>query len=79
MYKRQGYTVAQVETDAVVHLDMVDSVPTINAIELNAQARVADIDEAEFQQIADQAKQNCPVSRALASVPTITLNASLVD
>lgn len=76
---RAGYTVASVETEATVHLDMVDSVPTINAIELDTRARVADIDDAEFQRIAGEAKKNCPVSRALAAVPTINLQAELVD
>jgi len=37
---------------------------------------VPGIDEAEFRTIAEEAKKNCPVSVALASV-NITLNASL--
>jgi osmotically inducible protein OsmC len=76
---RAGYTVAHVETDATVHLEMLDSGPTINAIELNTRARVADNDDGEFQRIAEEAKQNCPVSRALASVSTISVQAELVD
>jgi lipoyl-dependent peroxiredoxin len=76
---RAGYTVAHVETDAVVHLEMLDEGPTINAIELNTRARVADIDDGEFQRIADDAKKNCPVSRALAAVPSINIQAELVD
>jgi osmotically inducible protein OsmC len=76
---RAGYTVAHVETTAVVRLDVGDAGPAITAIELNSRARVADIDNDEFQKIAEQAKQNCPVSKALAAVPTIDLRAELVD
>jgi osmotically inducible protein OsmC len=76
---RAGYTVAHVETDATVHLDMLDAGPTITAIDLKTQARVADIDDGEFQRIAEEAKANCPVSRALGAVPAINVEAELVD
>jgi osmotically inducible protein OsmC len=55
----------------------VDGAPTIARIDLDVQARVADIDEAHFQEHAKEAKAGCPVSRALAGVPEIELNASL--
>jgi osmotically inducible protein OsmC len=35
------------------------------------------MDEQQFRQAAEQAKENCPVSKALAAVPEITLDASL--
>ena len=76
---RAGYTVAHVETQATVHLDVGDDGASISGIELNSRARVADIDDGTFQEIAGQAKQNCPVSKALAAVPTINLRAELVD
>jgi lipoyl-dependent peroxiredoxin len=38
---------------------------------------VPGIDEATFVKEAEGAKANCPVSRALAGVPEITLEASL--
>jgi osmotically inducible protein OsmC len=38
---------------------------------------VTGIDEAEFQRLAEQAKANCPVSRALAGIPEIVLTAKL--
>ena len=76
---RAGYTVAHVETQATVQLDVGDDGASISAIELNTRARVADIDDASFQEIAEQAKRNCPVSKALAAVPAINLHAELVD
>ncbi|APX33776.1 peroxiredoxin [Brachybacterium sp. P6-10-X1] len=48
----------------------------ITGIELTVKAVVEDLDEAEFQRLAEDAKQNCPVSQALKGVD-ITLNATL--
>ena len=37
------------------------------------------MDEATFQKLAADAKANCPLSKALAAVPEITLSATLVQ
>jgi osmotically inducible protein OsmC len=66
-----------VRTDATVTLRMVDGNPTITTIALVTVGRVPGIDESTFQRHAAEAKAGCPVSRALASVPEITLEASL--
>jgi lipoyl-dependent peroxiredoxin len=68
-----------VDTDAVVTLRLVDGAPTITKIELTTVGRVPGIDEATFKEHADAAKAGCPVSRALAGVPEITLDASLAS
>jgi organic hydroperoxide reductase OsmC/OhrA len=47
------------------------------AIGLRLEASVPGMDEATFQKIAAKAKQDCPLSKALASVPEITLTAIL--
>ena len=49
----------------------------ITAIELAVVGSVPGIDEPAFLHAAGAAKDNCPVSMALASVPEITLRASL--
>jgi lipoyl-dependent peroxiredoxin len=49
----------------------------ITAIHLTVRGRVPGLDAAAFQAAADGAKANCPVSKALAGVPAITLDASL--
>ena len=72
-----GHTPESVEARARVVLKEVDGAPTIARIELRAEGNVPGIDDDEYQRIAEQAKQNCPVSRALASVPEIRLEASL--
>ncbi len=70
-----GFTPDSIHTTASVHLG---AGPTINKIVLDCQAEVPSIDNAKFQELATQAKAGCPVSKALASVDEIVLNAKLV-
>src|SRR6187200_3517898 len=49
----------------------------ITKIQLAVDATVPGIDENTFRAAAEAAKENCPVSTALASVPEISLQASL--
>ena len=51
--------------------------PFIVGIDLVAQAEVSGIEVAKFQSIAADTKKGCPVSRALAAVEHVTLNATL--
>jgi osmotically inducible protein OsmC len=74
---RAGHTAESVETTATVHLDKGDGGFGITRIVLDTRARVPGISEEEFQRVAEGAKQNCPVSQALAAVDTIELNAQL--
>ena len=74
----QGGTPAEsVHTDATVTLRRIDGAMTIAQIDLVTVGRVPGIDEAAFVEKAKEAKAGCPVSRALASVPEITLVATL--
>jgi lipoyl-dependent peroxiredoxin len=75
--ERAGTPVEAVQTDASVTLRLVDGAPTITNIALVTRGRVPGIDEATFVKAAEGAKANCPVSKALAGVPEITLEASL--
>jgi len=68
-----------VQTNATVTLRPVDGAPTITKIALVTVGRVPGIDEAAFVEQAKAAKAGCPVSRALAGVPEITLEASLAQ
>ena len=72
-----GHTPESVETTAEVHLNPADGGFAINRIDLTTRARVPGIDEAEFQSIGEAAKAGCPVSKALAAVPEINLDATL--
>ena len=66
-----------VNTSAKVHIGQVDGAPTIHTIELTCEADVPGIDDATLQDYAQRAKAGCPVSKALASVSNIRLNATL--
>ncbi|MFH5831732.1 OsmC family protein [Halalkalibaculum sp. DA3122] len=72
----QGYSPETVETNAEVTLSVSDAGASISEIHLNTTASIPDIDDDEFQTIAEDAKNNCPVSKALAGV-NIILDATL--
>jgi osmotically inducible protein OsmC len=75
--QRAGHEPQSVETSARVHIDKSGDGFTITRIELDTTANVPGIDDDEFQQIATASKEGCPVSRALAGVGEITLDAKL--
>ena len=76
---RAGFDPQSVSTTARVHIERGDAGFSITAIELVTQARVGGgIDDAKFQEIAEETKKTCPVSRALAAVAEVTVTASLV-
>lgn len=70
---KAGLTPTRINTTATVHLG---DGPTINLIELDTEAEVPDLTDAAFQEHARQAKEGCPVSKALAG-PQISLRATL--
>jgi osmotically inducible protein OsmC len=72
-----GHPVDSVKTDATVTLRFVDDAPTITKIELVTVGKVPGIDQAAFEEAAAGAKAGCPVSKALAGVPEMTLKATL--
>lgn len=72
-----GYIVDEIATEATVSMEKGEGGFTITGIKLVTKARVRDIEMAEFAKFASGAKQNCPVSRALAAVD-IQLEAHLL-
>jgi lipoyl-dependent peroxiredoxin len=78
--EQAGHSPESVETTADVHLNPAEGGGfEINRIELHTRARVPGVDAADFESIAEETKQGCPVSKALAAVGEITLDAELVD
>lgn len=71
-----GFTPQSVETTANVTLDA--GAGAITKINLKVSAKVPDIDNDKFQEFADGAKNNCPVSKALTGVD-IAVDASLTN
>lgn len=72
-----GHTPTSISTDAVVTLRITDDGPTITKIALTTVGDVPGASEETFQKIAAEAKAGCPVSKALAGVGEITLEATL--
>jgi lipoyl-dependent peroxiredoxin len=73
-----GGTPESVRTVARVHLDKGDSGFEITGIDLEADARVSEIDPQAFEKIAQATRSSCPVGKLLAAVP-ITVQARLVS
>jgi osmotically inducible protein OsmC len=70
---QRGYSPEVIRTNATVQLDPKQL--AITRIDLETEADVAGLDEAEFQRIAEEAKENCPVSKALAGVQIVLKSA----
>lgn len=70
-----GHAPASLDTRCEVDLSM-EGGPALSQIRLKLRADVPGMDDARFQEIAGDAKANCPVSKALSAVP-ISLEASL--
>lgn len=63
-----GHEPESVRTTAHVRLEMGDEGASITRSDLETEVSVEGIDEEEFQRIAEQAKDGCPVSKALAAI-----------
>ncbi|MFW6190125.1 MAG: OsmC family protein [Candidatus Bipolaricaulota bacterium] len=74
--EEEGYSPERIETEARVSLDQVGGDYKITGIELITRGSVPDITEEAFVEKAELAKDNCPVSIALAGTD-IALEASL--
>ena len=70
-----GFPPTSLDTRAEVDLSMENG-PAFSQIRLKLKGVVPGIDAAKFQELAEDAEKNCPVSKALSSVP-ISLEAEL--
>jgi len=69
-----GHPPTSIETSATVHLG---AGPTITKIELETVAVVPGVSADVFAEKVDFSKKNCPISKALASIPEVTFVATL--
>lgn len=74
---KAGHPPEELRVTASVDLGKVGDGFAVTTIALDLEARVSGIDAADFQTIAEAAKNGCPISKALAATP-ITLAARLV-
>ncbi len=71
---QDGHAPEELKTSAAVTFQPGEG---ITKIALEVSGRVPGLDADAFEQAAEQAKENCPVSKALAAVPEISLQARL--
>lgn len=76
MLAHAGNPAKQIHTTAKVHFGPSGGGFAISGIDLTTEADVPGMDDAAFQAQAEEAKTNCPVSKALAATP-ISLHATL--
>lgn len=71
-----GYTATQMDTEAKVSMEEKDGGFAITQILLTLKAKIPNIDEAKFLELANAAKAGCPVSKLFKA--EIALDAKLV-
>ena len=71
---QEGHAPERLETSATVTFQPGEG---ITKIALAVEGRVPGMSEDDFRKAAEDAKENCPVSKALTGVPEITLDAKL--
>jgi lipoyl-dependent peroxiredoxin len=72
-----GHEPESLDVTANVTLDEVDGAPTVTSSQLTVRGRVPDIDQDTFEEAAQGAGKNCPISRALSV--DISVDAKLED
>ena len=72
---KAGHRVERLDTSAEI-----DFVPGegITNIRLGVRGRVSGVDAAAFEKLAEEAKENCPVSKLFHGNAQVTLDAKLV-
>jgi osmotically inducible protein OsmC len=75
--EKAGHPVNRGSTVATVKLEMAEGAPKITTIDLQTEASVPGTEAAKSQEIAEQTKKGCPVSKALARTQ-INLEAKLL-
>jgi osmotically inducible protein OsmC len=76
--EKAGHPATRIETRAAVTIETVDGAPKVTRSELDVRGKVSGIDQAAFEEAAEDAKNNCPVSKALKGNVDITMKAKLV-
>jgi len=70
-----GFNPESLQVKSLVHLVQG---PTVAKLELHLEARVQGLSQEKFDELAQEARAKCPISKALAAVPEMTLEAKLL-
>lgn len=76
---KAGHAVEDITTTSTVTMDPNNGAPNITQIHVSTEGRVSGLSPEEFQTFAEDAKANCPISRALGAVGDMTLEAKLAS
>ena len=76
--EKNGTPAVKIETTAACTVQPVPGGFGITTMKLNVQAKVPNIDKVKFEQIAQETKEGCPVSKALKGNVDLQLEARLV-
>jgi lipoyl-dependent peroxiredoxin len=74
---RAGFTPQSLTVSAGVTIDRVDGKWTVVSSKLTVHGRVEGIDQDRFREVAEGAKNGCPMSRALQGNVSLSVDASL--
>ncbi len=77
MLTNAGFLATELKVEAAVNIDFITDHFEITGIHLNLTGQVPGVSQEQFLELAETAKNGCPVSQALKAVP-ITLSAKLV-
>ena len=72
LLSQAGFVADELATKATLTFEQVEGTWTISTIHLDLSGRVPGIDAAKFQNVANEAKAKCPVSRVLKAEITLT-------
>jgi lipoyl-dependent peroxiredoxin len=76
---RAGTPPDHVHVSATVTFDKVDDAWTVTRSELDVVGTIPGISSVDFDAVAEQVKDNCPISRALAGNVEMSVNATLEE
>jgi osmotically inducible protein OsmC len=79
LLSEDGHVPDSVHTTAAVQLRSPETGPPIRRIDMRVEGRVPGIDDATFKEYAQRAKADCTVTKALAGVPEIEVEAQLAS
>lgn len=74
---KAGHPPQAVDVTATATFEQRDGAFAVTTMKLQARVSIEGIEEAAFQELAETAKQNCPISRAIVGNVDISLDADL--
>ncbi|OAB55349.1 peroxiredoxin [Phormidium willei BDU 130791] len=79
LLEQKGFPPDRIDAKAAVTLGEVDGKPTLTGVALSVTGKVPGLDAETFEQVAEEAKGFCPVSRALAGTEITLESAALAE